>query len=365
MILFNKNLKNEGVMNFIIKAYCALFVVLLPVMGHADRGILMACNDKYMKYAVSNLQNLRGAHGCSLPIEIWHSGNELSDGSKEVLKRFAPISFRDVSVATGMNPSFYQGYQIKGAALALTYFEEAMIIDADVYFFQNPEVLFEHPKYIETGTFLFRDQGWSTQGGVIKGRYKKLYNHRYYFLRKKYLNKVLLQPSTFIPEEWSHYWDPFINPTQENLIQIEHGESGCVLVHRIRHKQGIQKILELNQDYQYIYTLFWGDKETYWLGFELANEPYYMNKEYPKAYFPNKNTPKNRIDLVQFVDGKMFYQQKKIKQPIKEPQFYETNQPNHPEEVLNHLNWCTPLSNEEIELMNEMYFVTESINNVL
>lgn len=335
----------------------------------AKRGMVMACNDYYLKEAVVNLTILRDYFQTQMPVEIWYSGDELCDYAKLVLRRFAPIEFKDVVEIEGGNASEYQGYQIKGYAVAHTLFDEVLLIDADLCFFQNPEVLFEEASYKETGTYLFRDQEWGTQGGVYTGRKarykaapKRSYKNPYYFSRKKFLSRVIDSPSSYCPLEWRHYWDPSVNPTQSVMISIEHGESGCLLIDKRRHKKGVSNILALNRDHKNMYKIFHGDKETFWVSFEMAKEPYYVNAECPKIYVPRLSQLLPRNEIVQFLHGKLFYQQKSLLKPTYSAYFYDTNHQEYIEDVNNLTKWSRKLSTEERDLYNELYLLSHSIN---
>ncbi len=329
------------------------------------RGILLPCNDKYLEYALENLQILRGKHGTSLPIEIWHSGDELSETSKELLKFFAPISFQDIAAITGENPKQFRGWQIKGFAVGYTNFDEIILIDADLILFQNVEKLFDHPGYVSTGAFLFRDQTWSCQGGTKKTSCCRVYADPYYYQRKQFLNSLIETPSEYLPLEWGHYWDPLTRPTPEQKISVDEGESGCVVIDRRRHEKGVQKIVELNRDYKTTYKYFWGDKETYWVAFEIEKEPYTVNREFPKTYFAKSFAPESRVDIVQFIDGIPFYQQKKIKKPTAHPQFIDLDFQTHPLEITDYRGHFRYLTREEIDQFNELFFLSNTFHEGL
>ena len=50
------------------------------------------------------------------------------------------------------------GWAAKPYAMLLSSFREVIFIDADSFFLQNPEIMFEEPSYKETGALFFRDR---------------------------------------------------------------------------------------------------------------------------------------------------------------------------------------------------------------
>ncbi len=341
-----------------MKRFGLLLLLIFGSVNAKERGILLPCNDTYLNYAVHNLQILRGKHDCRLPIEIWHSGDELSLASKKILEAFAPITFRDIAAITHEDPKKFRGWQIKGFAVGYTYFDEIILIDADLILFQNVEILFDHPGYIRTGAFLFRDQNWSLQGGLIKKACVRRFDDPYYFKRREFINSLIKRPSPYLPKEWSHYWDLHLLPTKDIYLSLDEVESGCVVIDRERHKRGVQKIVDLNKDYKNTYKYFWGDKETFWVAFESEKEPYTVNEEFPKTYFAKSFDSSIRTDIVQFIDGVPFYQQKKLIKPIEDPQFIDINFKTHPTEITNFTGHYRYLTREEIEQIYELHFLS-------
>ena len=53
-----------------------------------------------------------------------------------------------------MSAKDLQGFQIKPFALVESMFEEVMLVDADVLFFQQPEKLWNNASYQATGTMV-------------------------------------------------------------------------------------------------------------------------------------------------------------------------------------------------------------------
>ncbi len=279
--------------------------ILMSCSLFAERGMVVACCDKYMKFLPTSLEIIRNVHHSKLPIEVWHSGGELSEESKERLMKFAPLEFCDVTDHYPGDEKEYWGFQIKGLMLAKTKFDEVLLFDADVFFFQNPEVLFDFDEYKETGAYFFRDRVHSNYFF-----YGTLEQRKNYLERRDFFLNLISKPSRFVPKDWQHYWNLDILPTKKNPINSEHMESGFMAVDKNRHQQGIKMVEKLNLNYRVTYSYVIGDKETFWLGFESVKEPYTINEDRPKILLGDQEPIQQEVGTVQFVKGKLFYQQK-------------------------------------------------------
>lgn len=297
------------------KILLSLFFFLCITALPAERGIVVACSDKYAGYLIPSLAYLRWELGCTLPVEVWYAGDELSRENRERLGAFGPIAFRDMVAVRGPPAKQYWGYHIKPLIVEATQFDEVILMDADIYFYQDPKVLFEDPHYRETGAYFFRDQPYwqlpsdpklAYHGGGIE----------YYRGRKKFLLTLVAQPSSSMPPDWRHYWESE-EPTWERPYSSEHQESGCVVLDKKRHQKGLAEIVNLNLNHKETYRYVLGDKETYWLGLEIAKEPYYVNPSHPyllRGKSKHLHLIKNyKVNLVHFVGDRLFFQQK---QPI-------------------------------------------------
>jgi len=199
-----------------------------------------------------------------------------------------------------------------------TEFDELILMDADVYFYEDPEILFHHKKYQESGAFFFRDQDdWIIPTKLEKIQKKCPYplTIEKYRERKTFIQELIQTPGESLPADWKHYWSE-IEPTDEKPVASEQQESGCLAFNKRMHEKGLSGIVKLNRDHKRTYSYIYGDKETYWIGLEMANEPYSFNDAIPYKLYGSfeYSVTRRRVSLVHFVDGKMFFQQK---HPIK------------------------------------------------
>ena len=119
-------------------------------------GIIVAVPQKYEKIFYNNVCILRGQFGCHLPIEIWEIGKEISDTMRQQINKFENIYFKNVEDYCD-NPEHWRGFQIKVFMLKHNNFEHVILMDADLTFYMNPEIIWENKHYLKTGTYFFKD----------------------------------------------------------------------------------------------------------------------------------------------------------------------------------------------------------------
>ena len=230
-----------------------------------SKGIVLPVGLKSFRYACHLIINLRKVLGSKLPIQVAYAGeDDLPENYRVFIQSLGPdIStfnvldiFNDTTIDLANG-----GWAIKSFALLGSIFEQAIHVDADAVFLQKPEALFENPEFQETGTFLFHDR--------------------------------LLWPYAF-PErhEW---WEQELahmdisNTTKFSKVYgqgyAEEGDSGVVVVDksRIDVLAGLLHICWQNSKAPrdtLTYTMGYGDKESWWFGFELSGTPYSMEKHY-------------------------------------------------------------------------------------
>src|SRR5271170_1507465 len=121
-----------------------------------SKGIIFAVPRKYEHICYSNIVKLRLVFNNNLPIEIWLIGNEISPYFLELFKMIPNLTIKDVNNYNTENTN-WKGFQVKAFIIKHTSFEEVILCDADITFFQDPSLIFLDENYIKTGSFFFRD----------------------------------------------------------------------------------------------------------------------------------------------------------------------------------------------------------------
>lgn len=143
------------------------------------------------------------------------------------------------------------GWAAKPWAILMSSFKEALFVDADVLFFTNPEVMFDDPAYEETGALFFKDRNL--------GREKK----------RQWIRKVLPKPIS------RQVQDVRMWTGESGHVQ----DSGLLVIDKWRHFVSLLLTARLNgidrdgnaaYGTRGVYDMVYGDKETFWLSWEMA-----------------------------------------------------------------------------------------------
>lgn len=231
----------------------------LPRRTARGRGIVLTTGSEHFRYALLNIKHL-AALGSHLPIEVWISTlDALPDVAiNELLSLNVSVRRMESYVDTSMLQ--LRTFAFKPFALLLSSFEEALLLDADAFFVQPPRVLFDDPYYQAHGALFFRDALFPPARAAEKRD----------FLRRLWPSEADLP---YRVKESAFF-------KGETLFEQE---SSVVLVHRTRAWRGLLGTAILNgwPARDYVYRQVWGDKETFWLGFALAQVPFDFSPHSP------------------------------------------------------------------------------------
>ncbi|GFF90975.1 hypothetical protein IFM53868_06348 [Aspergillus udagawae] len=241
-----------------------LFPWSMPLVGdHMDlhvraysgrRGIVITAGNNQAPYLLTSIPSIRWL-GCDLPIEIMYLGDaDLSPSFQADLESLPGVTIRDLSLMVNDDGWKLAGWAAKPFSILFSSFREVMLVDADALFFVDPEVLFDDASYQDTGTLFFRDRLFMPES------------------KKEWLNKILPHPPSSKVKE-SRFWTGESGHMQE---------SGVVLVDKWRHFVALLMVAKLNgpdrdtrDGKQGVYEMVYGDKETYWLGWEMVGDTDY------------------------------------------------------------------------------------------
>lgn len=221
------------------------------------RGIVLTAGNDQVAYLLTQIPILRRL-GCDLPIEVMYVGNrDLNRDSRQDLEDLEGVVTRDLGVMIHAVGWQVASWAAKPFAILLSSFREVIFIDADSFFFVNPEVLFEDAGYARTGALFFRDR-------LIMPE-----------MKREWLQSILPQPVSR-------------NVKQSRLWTGDSGhqqESGVIVVDKYRHfmallfttwmngadRDGNEELGKIG-----VYDMVYGDKETFWLGWELVGDTDYV-----------------------------------------------------------------------------------------
>lgn len=202
-----------------------------PAGRFAGRGIVVcAGGSRVFTNAYVLLSVLRRTLRCTLPIEVWHFGaDEMSPSMAGLLAEL------DVEVVDALphiaaeTASVRDGWQLKPFAIQYSRFAEVLLLDADQVPVRDPAEVFDWPEYRETGAVFWPD--------MVELR------------------------------ETNPVWAA-LGLAPRRTVSFE---SGQVLVDKRQHWRALSVVGALNAEAERLYRMIYGDKDTFLIGWQLAD----------------------------------------------------------------------------------------------
>lgn len=252
-----------------------------------SRGIVIPTGKGTMRYATHLIGSLKEVLHSELPIQVIYAGdNDLpAEDRRRLRSRFKEVEFLDMlTVIDDATTKLEEGgWAIKAFAALYAPFEEVILLDADCVFVQPPEKLFLDPSYSSTGALLFHD--------------RLLWQHNFRE-RHDWWRSQIHEPSATLNKSlvWSEDY-------------AEEEDSGVVVVDKSRLDvfMGLLHIAWQNTQAvrdEVTYKITYGDKESWWLGFELSGSSYSSEKHYGTMVgWPREKTEESMERICSFVIG--------------------------------------------------------------
>ncbi|EGZ30435.1 hypothetical protein PHYSODRAFT_474998 [Phytophthora sojae] len=220
-----------------------------------DRAVVICMHNDVLAMGLSLIRELR-CMGNEELVQVYHCGqDELSAESKEIL------------FATDNRLELVDNWWIKPLAVYHTDVRHVMLTDVDDIIVKDPAALRELDGYKNTGTTFFYDRVFANCKEFVNADD----NHR------KYLPKLF---ETFDYERFN-ITEGFA-PSEHVLESFGYRGKTChemdsslVLIDKKRAGQTVMDIMLwfiTKERFRFRYS--WGDKETFWLSYELAHVPY-------------------------------------------------------------------------------------------
>lgn len=282
--------KYDTYRHFLAKLSALLFPWTSPYFGdhmslhaslhHGGRGIVFTAGDNHAAFLLTAIPSLRTL-GCELPVEIMYLGDsDLGEDFRAELEALPGVVTRDLSAMVSDEGWRLTGWAGKPFSILFSSFREVIFIDADSLFFVNPEVLFNDEDYLRTGALFFKDRMIMPES------------------KKRWLQQILPKPISKLVRQ-SRMWTGESGHMQE---------SGVIVVDKWTHFVALLLVCRMNGPdrdgdimagivgtYNMVYGLFplpppppfthpvyfintrenTGDKETFWIGWELAGDTSY------------------------------------------------------------------------------------------
>jgi hypothetical protein len=213
------------------------FISRIPAYPGRFRGrgiVICGGGVKYFTSAWVCINMLRHV-GCSLPVQLWHLGEEEMDREMEKLVEPLGVVCVDASRVRRQHPArILNGWELKPYAVLHSPFREVLLLDADNVPVVNPEFLFDCPQFLKTGAIFWPD----------------LY---------------VLERSEAI---WRYCG---VRPRTEREF-----ETGQLLANKQVCWRALNLAMWYNQHSDFFYQHLHGDKDTFHLAFRKLDQPYAM-----------------------------------------------------------------------------------------
>ncbi|KAJ3495462.1 hypothetical protein NLG97_g3382 [Lecanicillium saksenae] len=236
--------------------YFADHMALHLSFKHGGRGVVVTAGNSQVPHLKTLIHSLRDV-GCNLPIEVMYLDDSDMDVDLQAeLDALDGVLVREIAPMVDDQGWKLAGWALKPFAILFSSFREAIFIDADSLFFQNPETLFEDEDYQMTGALFFKDR-------TLWPEWKR-----------DWLKDLLPRPIS-AKVLASRYWRGESGHQQE---------SGVVVIDKWRHFVAMLMVCRMNgperngnkeQGTVGVYDMVYGDKETFWLGWELVGDTDY------------------------------------------------------------------------------------------
>jgi len=225
-------------------------IASLMAIPKQPQGVVISIGKRYFHLGVHLIKSIRQVHNSSLPIQVYYGGpTDLDPEQITFLNGLPGVQTADLMPIFNNTVLQIAGWDMKPFALLAAPFEQVILLDADSVLLYPPEHFFAYEEYGRSGAIFFRDRVFQTRMGM-----------------DKWLETVIPTPLRK-------------SVTSTRLYQGTTGheqESGVIVVDRRRRFWGLLAACRLNcpKERAVIRDMTYGEKESFWFGFEVAQESY-------------------------------------------------------------------------------------------
>jgi hypothetical protein len=220
------------------RAFCDQFIASVseyPAHRFGGRGVVTCAGGPRLLACAWVLLNMLRRTGCSLPVELWHLGEEEVDTrTRELLAPLGVACVDALHVRERHPVRILNGWELKPYAIRNSAFEEVVFLDADNVPLLDPASLFDSVDYRRTGALFWPDVEPLARTHPIFG-----------ILDLRFRDEPAF-------------------------------ESGQIVISKRRHWRPLALAMHMNEHSDFYYRYVHGDKETFHLAFRLLDADYAM-----------------------------------------------------------------------------------------
>lgn len=230
-----------------------LNIIPEPIHKTIPEGILICSGSTHFISALLILKQLEYLQN-SLPIEFYYCGDELFPHQIQFIQsHFPSVQLFNCLLLIPpwfpwkINESHIKGYMIKSFCMMISKIKNIFFIDSDNIPFQKIEELFLNKNFLVNHNIFWPDIEFGSEEG----------------------KKLILKEGEKIYQNLQ-----IESPSSKNIIPCE---SGQILMNSVFCWKAVCLSYYFNYFYPIYYSLFFGDKDLYYVAFQKTNTPYFLN----------------------------------------------------------------------------------------
>ncbi|OQR98944.1 hypothetical protein THRCLA_06618 [Thraustotheca clavata] len=246
----------------------------LPHLEVITKGIIVCMFDAMLPIGVSLIHELR-KRGNRDVIQVYHCLGELSPLSQRILINTDPLlEIIDPCTEHLLSGTFsfemakdFRNFFLKPLAIHHTRLLDVLVIDADCILLEDPAKLWKVEAYETTGTVFFYDRV-IRENSYLNGK------HEHDGKEETTLQELL---RIWPYDEFNMTFGPsqtVLQALSYNKHTAHEQDSSILAIDKRRASNAMAVLWKLITHQRYHLTYSWGDKENFWLAFELSHTPY-------------------------------------------------------------------------------------------
>ncbi|KAL8913657.1 MAG: hypothetical protein Q9171_001622, partial [Xanthocarpia ochracea] len=244
------------------------FTTLRRTFQRGSSGIVIVGDKSNLRYLCHAIKNIRTVLNSSLPIQIAHAGdNAFSPSLRRFVTKLAPniVTINISSILDSRSLELEKedaASALRSFAALASSFEQVILIDPKTIFLQSPTSMLEnHSAYKSTGALFFHDHLYG------KGEFKD----RHQFWQRQLKN----HPHSQALRSSKVYNEGYAEEADGGVVVLDKSRTSVLL--GLLHTCW-QNSKRVRKDWTYKFGD--GDRDSWWLGFELAGVRYSWESRY-------------------------------------------------------------------------------------
>jgi hypothetical protein len=243
-------------------------------INKSKQGIILCMHESIVSMGLSLIRELR-CFGNQERIQVYHCMDELSEYSKELILTIDSrvdiidvcVEFVKKGILTETAAKTFRNYWVKPLAVIHTELDDVMLMDADLILLQDPAILRTLSGYKKTGTTFFYDRvvpqnrffNRQKEGKQLLHDLIQSFDYKRFDLTGPHPSEYLLSSMAY-RQKTAHEQD-----------------SSMMLIQKSKGKKALEVLWYLISDLRYRLKFSWGDKESFWLSYELSQQDYFFS----------------------------------------------------------------------------------------